>query len=52
MLRLWRRANHHDSELEGVVEFFKQETPRTFGSILNAVSPGLGDSLIQELVKL
>ena len=33
---------------EGLVEFFKQETPRTFGSILNAVSPGLGDSLIQE----
>jgi len=34
--------------VEGLVDFFKKETRATFGSFMNAVSPGLGDQLVQE----
>ena len=33
---------------EGLVDFFKKESTATFGSFMNAISPGLGDQLTQE----
>ena len=33
---------------EGLVDFFKKESRATFGSFMNAISPGLGDQLVQE----
>jgi hypothetical protein len=33
---------------EGLVDFFKKESKATFGSFMNAISPGLGDQLTQE----
>ena len=33
---------------EGMVDFFKKESVATFGSFMNAVSPGLGDRLQDE----